>query len=82
MDIPHQNLERQNALEARVQRLEEAAGFADHSQTQLHEQVLLLMNELRATQKKLTAIERRLDEAADDSADAKVDDPDNDSGQQ
>ncbi len=47
-----------------MQRLEEAVGFAEHTNAQLHEQVLALANDLRAAQKKLAAIERRLDEAA------------------
>lgn len=83
VDLPNQNVERQNPLEARLQRLEEAVAFSEHNHTQLHEQVLLLLNELRATQKKLAAIERRLDEAANNKpSDGDTDPQGSDSGQQ
>lgn len=83
MDLPNQHVEHQNPLEARLQRLEESVAFSEHNHTLLHEQVLLLLNELRATQKKLAALERRLDAVAtDESRDGDTEPQGSDSGQQ
>lgn len=46
------------ALAARVQRLEEALGFAEHEREQLHEQVLALMAQLREVRRTVATLEQ------------------------
>lgn len=64
--------------EARLQRLEEAAGFADHAMDELNQSVLDLARRLDQALARLDALERRLgsiEDAAAESPEASDADP-------
>jgi uncharacterized coiled-coil protein SlyX len=62
---PHRSLTPDPALADRVQRLEEHAGFAEHTVEQLSAEILELNKRLADTARRLSALEARLSRILD-----------------